>query len=134
VSRLFGFEYRIEVYTPGPRRVHGYYTLPILHHGHLVGRLDAKIHRKERRLEVRSVHFERWFAAGGPPPRAPEDGLDRDETLKNLADALSSLTTFMDADHVTLDQVIPHRLRTPLARLLRGAPSGSSPTPSRLGA
>ena len=55
VSRLFGFEYRIEVYTPGPRRVHGYYTLPILHHGHLVGRLDAKIHRRERRLEVRRI-------------------------------------------------------------------------------
>src|SRR5262249_40299603 len=33
VARLFGFDYRIEVYTPGPRRVHGYYTLPILHDG-----------------------------------------------------------------------------------------------------
>src|SRR5207247_5941330 len=49
VTRLFGFDYRIEVYTPGPQRVHGYYTLPILHHGHLIGRLDAKAHRAERR-------------------------------------------------------------------------------------
>ena len=47
VARLFGFDYRIEVYTPGHKRVHGYYTLPILHHGHLIGRVDAKSHRAE---------------------------------------------------------------------------------------
>ena len=42
--------YRIEVYTPGPKRVHGYYTLPVLHDGQLIGRVDAKAHRPERRL------------------------------------------------------------------------------------
>src|SRR5689334_5510413 len=57
VARLFGFDYRIEVYTPGHKRVHGYYTLPILHDGRLIGRVDAKTHRAERRLEVRHVHF-----------------------------------------------------------------------------
>ena len=70
VERLFGFDYRIEVYTPGPKRVHGYYTLPILHDGQLIGRVDAKAHRPERRLAVREVHFERWFATGGAPPAA----------------------------------------------------------------
>ena len=44
VSRLFGFDYRIEVYTPGPKRTHGYYSLPIYHDGMLIGRLDAKAH------------------------------------------------------------------------------------------
>ena len=134
VSRLFGFEYRIEVYTPGPRRVHGYYTLPILHHGHLVGRLDAKNHRRERRLEVRSVHFEPWFAASGPPPRAPGSGLDQDEALRGVADALNSLAAFTDAGHLTLGRVTPNRLRAPLTRLLRGIPSGSSPTSAGSGA
>src|SRR3712207_130826 len=43
---LFGFEYRIEVYTPAAKRRYGYYSLPILHRGALVGRLDAKAHRK----------------------------------------------------------------------------------------
>src|SRR6185369_16924146 len=69
VARLFGFEYRIEVYTPGPKRVHGYYTLPILHHGHLIGRVDSKAHRADRKLEVRHVHFEPWFATAATPPR-----------------------------------------------------------------
>ncbi len=67
-TRLFGFDYRIEVYTPGHKRVHGYYTLPILHDGQLIGRVDAKTHRAERRLEVRHVHFEPWFATAEPAP------------------------------------------------------------------
>ncbi len=75
--RLFGFDYTLEVYTPGPRRVHGYYSLPIFHDGQLVGRLDPKTHRTERRLEVRPVHFEPWFAAGDRPPAVSWGEVDR---------------------------------------------------------
>jgi len=121
VARLFGFAYRIEVYTPGPQRVHGYYTLPIFHDGHLVGRVDAKTHRGERRLEVRHVHFEAWFAAGATPPGSAAPGLDRDEALAGLAETLGSLAAFVGADRVTLGLVTPRRLRTPLARLLSAA-------------
>ena len=55
---LFRFEYRIEVYTPADRRRYGYYSLPILHRGALVGRLDAKAHRKDGVFEVRALHLE----------------------------------------------------------------------------
>lgn len=55
---LFDFEYRIEVYTPAAKRRYGYYSLPILHLGELVGRLDAKAHRKEGMFEVKSLHLE----------------------------------------------------------------------------
>jgi uncharacterized protein len=55
---LFDFEYKIEVYTPAERRRYGYYSLPILHRGDLVGRLDAKAHRKEGLFEVKAVHLE----------------------------------------------------------------------------
>jgi uncharacterized protein YcaQ len=55
---LFGFEYRIETYTPSARRKYGYFTLPILHRGALVGRLDPKAHRKEGVFEVRALHLE----------------------------------------------------------------------------
>ena len=57
-SELFGFEYRIEVYTPAARRRYGYYSLPILHRGALVGRLDAKAHRKRGIFEVKTLHLE----------------------------------------------------------------------------
>jgi uncharacterized protein YcaQ len=120
VSRLFGFDYRIEVYTPGHKRVHGYYTLPMLHHGHLIGRLDAKAHRGERRLEARHVHFEPWVARGRAPA-VGGDALDGDETLAGVADALTSLARFLDAGRVTLGRVTPSGLRAPLARALRAA-------------
>ncbi len=118
VSRLFGFDYRIEVYTPGHKRIHGYYTLPILHAGQLIGRLDAKAHRAERRLEIRHVHFEPWVARS--ETSATGGGrLDQDETLAGLAEAVGSLARFLGAERVTLGRVTPSRLRAPLARALR---------------
>jgi uncharacterized protein len=57
-SELFGFDYKIEVYTPAARRRYGYYSLPILHRAELVGRLDAKAHRKEGLFEVKALHLE----------------------------------------------------------------------------
>jgi uncharacterized protein len=54
----FGFDYRLECYTPEPKRRYGYFVLPILRRGELVGRLDAKAHRKEGVFEVKSVHLE----------------------------------------------------------------------------
>ena len=113
VARLFGFEYRIEVYTPGHKRVHGYYTLPILHHGHLIGRVDAKSHRAEGRLEIRHVHFEPWFASGQKPPTGGAR-LDQDEALDGLRDAFASLGTFVGAGKVVLRRVTPSRLRRAL--------------------
>ena len=55
---LFGFDYRIECYTPAPKRRYGYFTLPILRRGQLIGRLDPKAHRKEGRFEVKALHLE----------------------------------------------------------------------------
>jgi len=115
VARIFGFDYRIEVYTPAHRRIHGYYSLPILHDGELIGRVDAKAHREERRLEVRHVHFEPWFAEARPAPvgSAP---LDLDRALAGLTDALRSLATFVGVDGVTIGRVTPRRLRAALVR------------------
>jgi uncharacterized protein YcaQ len=62
---MFGFDYRIECYTPAPKRRYGYFTLPILRRGALIGRLDPKAHRKERRLEVKALHLEPGIAVSG---------------------------------------------------------------------
>lgn len=55
---LFGFDYRLECYTPAEKRRYGYFTLPILRRGALVGRIDAKAHRKAGVFELKSVAFE----------------------------------------------------------------------------
>jgi len=55
---LFHFDYKIEVYTPAPKRKYGYFTLPILYNNALIGRIDPKAHRKEGVFEVKALHLE----------------------------------------------------------------------------
>jgi uncharacterized protein YcaQ len=63
---VFGFEYRLECYTPARKRVYGYFVLPILRRGRIVGRLDAKAHRREGMMEVKSL----WLEEGVRPSAA----------------------------------------------------------------
>jgi uncharacterized protein len=55
---LFGFDYTLECYTPGRKRRYGYFVLPILHRGRLIGRLDAKAHRAAGMFEVKALFLE----------------------------------------------------------------------------
>lgn len=74
-SGMWGFDYRIEIYTPVEKRKFGYFTLPILHRGELVGRLCPKAHRKDGIFEVRQLHLQ----AGVKPT---------DRLARELADTL----------------------------------------------
>jgi uncharacterized protein len=98
---LFGFEYKIEVYTPAARRRYGYYSLPILHSGSLVGRLDAKAHRKQGTFEVKSIHLE---------PDTPVN----DDLVSELAYALRDCAGWHGTPEVLVRRSDPSELTEPL--------------------
>ncbi|HET9598055.1 MAG TPA: crosslink repair DNA glycosylase YcaQ family protein [Anaeromyxobacteraceae bacterium] len=102
---MFGFDYRLECYTPAARRRFGYFALPLLRRGALVGRLDAKAHRAEGRFEVRSLHLE----AGAPAGAA---------LLADLARAVAASARWHGTPEVELRRTVPTAIRRPLAALL----------------
>jgi uncharacterized protein len=99
--RMFGFEHSLEAYVPKHRRVHGYYTMPLLAHGRLAGRVDPG--RDGSTLVARKVSLERATAA------------------EPMAQALREAAAWVNCDNIRLEQVEPPqhapRLHAALARV-----------------
>ena len=102
VARLFGMEFRLEVYVPAPGRRWGYYVLPLLLGDRLVGRVDLKADRKERTLLVQAAYAE------------PEE--DRAEVAAALASELGSMARWLHLERALV------RPRGDLAAILSRAP------------
>ncbi|MCK9539086.1 winged helix-turn-helix domain-containing protein [Dokdonella sp.] len=102
---MFGFDYRLECYTPAAKRRHGYFVLPILHRGRLVGRLDAKAHRSEGVFEVKALFLQDGVA----PTTALAVG---------LRDAIRRAAAWHGTPQVEIGPCEPRGLRAALLRHL----------------
>ena len=98
---LFDFDYQIECYVPEPKRRYGYFALPLLYRDQLVGRMDCKAHRDQRRLALQSVHLQ--------CPTA-----DTQPVCEALAAALPDFVKFQGCDTISCDNVSPRAARKTL--------------------
>jgi uncharacterized protein YcaQ len=82
-EQLWGFRQRLEAYLPAPKRIWGYFCLPILHKDRLVGRFDPKMERKTGILHLRALYLE--------------EGVKPDEEL--VSDVANAMRDFMKFNH-----------------------------------
>ncbi len=112
-ERVFDFEHLFEPYVPAARRQHGYFTMPVLHGGRLVSRVDPK--RVGTTLEARAAIFETSEGTGAPHGRVSTTAVE------GTALALTEAARWVGCDTVRLVDVRPASATPMLAAALRAA-------------
>lgn len=102
VKKLFDFDYQIECYLPAHKRKHGYFSLPLLWDRQLVGQMDAKAIRPEKRLLVRNLTLE------------PELDIS-DDFIEALVNELGHFMAFNGCDTLTVDRVPKRAIKAALS-------------------
>ena len=102
---LWGFRQSLEAYTPAEKRVYGYFSLPILHRGRLVGRFDPKLERQTGTLRLRALHLE---------PKVKVD----EQLVSDVATALRDFMRFHQATDVVIEKSEPATFAKKLMKAL----------------
>jgi uncharacterized protein YcaQ len=103
---LFDFNYSLECYVPRPKRKYGYFSLPILWHNQLVGRVDPKADRSRKVLLIQNLHIEKYID-------------DQDVFFKALATAINDFAGFNECERVEVNNNVPSRVKRKIgSRLL----------------
>ena len=106
-KKLFGFEYKWEVYTPAHQRRWGYYVLPILYGDNLVARLDPKLDRQTMTLEIKGFWQE------------DHEPIEDADFVNAFAKGLVRFAKFVEAKRVELGSIQPIKLRKHLTKTLK---------------
>ena len=112
LRKLFGFDYVWEVYVPEPKRRWGYYVLPILYGDRFVGRIEPRIERKAKAINVIGLWWEDGF-----------DPLAAEGFVEAFADALAAHRAFASATAVTLPTAARHRSFVAAVKRALGGPA-----------
>jgi uncharacterized protein YcaQ len=107
-QRVFTFDHRLEAYVPKPKRVHGYFTMPLLAGGRLIGRVDPA--REGTTLIARKVSLE---------PTAVNTPGKAERAMTSLAEALREAAEWVGCDAVRVERLDPPALAAPLTAALR---------------
>ncbi len=98
-QRMFGFDHRLEAYVPRDKRVHGYFTMPLLAGGRLIGRVDPA--REGTTLIARKASLE---------PSAVSTPAKAERAVEHLSDALHEAASWVGCDKVRIERLDPPEL------------------------